>query len=86
MRLINVACDAGFTFSIDNHTMYALAEPSSGAIFLHIYRTVIETDSVENEPMEVDSLVIYAGEQGSCDGTDDCLLLYHHRSTLLIHR
>ncbi|KAI3601573.1 laccase, partial [Moniliophthora roreri] len=44
MRLINTACDAAYTFSIDNHTM-----------------TVIEADAVNIEPIEVDSLTIYAG-------------------------
>ncbi|KAK7045822.1 laccase, multicopper oxidase, benzenediol:oxygen oxidorectuctase [Paramarasmius palmivorus] len=48
MRLVNTACDAAYTFSIDNHTM-----------------TVIETDAVNNEPLEVDSLMIYAGQRYS---------------------
>ncbi|KAI3612921.1 laccase [Moniliophthora roreri] len=43
VRLINTACDAAYTFSIDNHTM-----------------TVIEADAVNIEPIEVDSLMIYA--------------------------
>ncbi|ESK86292.1 laccase [Moniliophthora roreri MCA 2997] len=48
MRLINTACDAAYTFSIDNHTM-----------------TVIEADAVNIEPIEVDSLMIYAGQRYS---------------------
>uniref|UniRef100_A0A0W0EWH1 Laccase n=1 Tax=Moniliophthora roreri TaxID=221103 RepID=A0A0W0EWH1_MONRR len=48
VRLINTACDAAYTFSIDNHTM-----------------TVIEADAVNIEPIEVDSLMIYAGQHYS---------------------
>ncbi|KAK7032510.1 laccase, multicopper oxidase, benzenediol:oxygen oxidorectuctase [Paramarasmius palmivorus] len=48
MRLINTACDAAYTFSIDNHTM-----------------TIIEADAVNTEPIEVDSLMIYAGQRYS---------------------
>ncbi|KAK7027916.1 laccase, multicopper oxidase, benzenediol:oxygen oxidorectuctase [Paramarasmius palmivorus] len=48
MRLINVACDPAYTFSIDNHTM-----------------GIIETETVNNFPLEVDSLTIYAGQRYS---------------------
>ncbi|KAK7045836.1 laccase, multicopper oxidase, benzenediol:oxygen oxidorectuctase [Paramarasmius palmivorus] len=48
MRLVNVACDPAYTFSIDNHTM-----------------TIIETETVNNVPLEVDSLMIYVAQRYS---------------------
>ncbi|KAJ7612677.1 laccase [Roridomyces roridus] len=48
MRMINIACDPNFTFTIDNHTM-----------------TIIEVDSVNVEPLTVDSIQIFAGQRYS---------------------
>lgn len=47
-RLVSLACDPNYVFSIDGHTM-----------------NVIEVDSVNHEPYEVDSIRIFAGQRYS---------------------
>ena len=47
-RLINIACDANFIFSVDRHII-----------------TVIEADSINHEPVTVDSIQIFAGQRYS---------------------
>ncbi|ESK88328.1 laccase [Moniliophthora roreri MCA 2997] len=48
MRLINVACDPDYIFSIDGHSM-----------------TVIEADSINHKPVEVDQIRIFIGQRYS---------------------
>ncbi|KAF9256451.1 laccase B [Marasmius fiardii PR-910] len=50
MRLVNVACDPDYLFSIDNHLMQ---------VFSVCQLTIIEADSVNHSPVEVDSLRIF---------------------------
>ncbi|KAL0575051.1 hypothetical protein V5O48_006924 [Marasmius crinis-equi] len=44
LRVVSLACDPNFNFSIDGHTMQ-----------------VIEVDSIDHEPINVDSIQIFAG-------------------------
>ncbi|KAG5644257.1 hypothetical protein DXG03_008795 [Asterophora parasitica] len=47
-RLINMACDPNYVFSVDGHAL-----------------TIIEADGVNTQPLEVDSIQIYAGQRYS---------------------
>ena len=53
-RLISLACDVNYVFSIDGHTM-----------------TIIEADGVSTDPLEVDSLQIFAAQRYSIVVTDN---------------
>ena len=49
MRLINMGCDASYTFQIDGHTSL----------------TVIEVDGVNHQPLVVDEIQIFPGQRYS---------------------
>ncbi|KAG5644864.1 Acyl-coenzyme A oxidase 2 [Asterophora parasitica] len=60
-RLVNTACDPNYVFSIDGH---GLASRLLTTIILFPH-TVIEADGVNTQPLEVDSIQIYAGQRYS---------------------